>query len=122
MWRYLKIIKPVTAAKFINKSSLFVLLPGVIFLPELKLISDQKSEHLFVAPPYFRLLAAALLLKQSLKAIKFHFLLFVFGLITLLYAESRTSITSSFATVWSSKVASFTVIVKSPLLQALQIT
>jgi hypothetical protein len=44
--------QPVTAAKFINKSSLFILLLGVIRLLELKPISKQKVEHIFVAPPY----------------------------------------------------------------------
>ena len=34
--------QPVTDAKFINKSSLFILLPGVIRRLELKLISEQK--------------------------------------------------------------------------------
>ena len=44
--------QPVTDAKFMNKSSLFVLLPGVIRRLELKPISEQNAEHLFVAPPY----------------------------------------------------------------------
>jgi hypothetical protein len=44
--------QPVTAAKFINKSSLFVLLLGVVRRLELKPISEQKVEHIFVAPPY----------------------------------------------------------------------
>jgi hypothetical protein len=52
MWRHLKIIKPVTAAKFIDKSSLFILLLGVIRRLELKPNSEQKVEHIFVAPPY----------------------------------------------------------------------
>ena len=42
----------VTVAKFINKSSLFILLPGVISRLKLKLKSELKVEHLFVAPPY----------------------------------------------------------------------
>jgi len=42
----------VTAAKFITKSSLLILLLGVIRRLELKLISEQKVEHIFVAPPY----------------------------------------------------------------------
>jgi len=42
----------VTAAKFINKSSLFVLQPGVIRRLELKPNSEQKVEPIFVAPPY----------------------------------------------------------------------
>jgi hypothetical protein len=45
--------QPVTAAKFINKSSLFILLlGGVIHRLELKPISEQKVENIFVAPPY----------------------------------------------------------------------
>jgi len=44
--------QPVTAAKFINKSSFFVRLPGVIRRLELKLISKQNVENIFVAPPY----------------------------------------------------------------------
>jgi hypothetical protein len=43
---------PVTEAKFINKCSLFILLPGVIRQPGLKPSSEQKVEHIFVAPPY----------------------------------------------------------------------
>jgi len=52
MWRNSVIRLPVTAAKFIIKSSLFILLPGVIRQPELKLTSEQKAENMFVAPPY----------------------------------------------------------------------
>jgi hypothetical protein len=44
--------QPVTAAKFINKSSLFILLLGVIRLLELKPNSEQEVENIFVAPPY----------------------------------------------------------------------
>jgi hypothetical protein len=44
--------QPVTAAKFINKSSLFILLPGFIRRLELKPINEQKAEHIFVAPQY----------------------------------------------------------------------
>jgi hypothetical protein len=44
--------QPVTAAKFITKSSLFVLLTGVIRRLELKPNSEQKVEHIFIAPPY----------------------------------------------------------------------
>jgi len=44
--------QPVTAAKFITKSSLFILLLGIIRRLELKLISEQKVENIFVAPPY----------------------------------------------------------------------
>jgi hypothetical protein len=44
--------QPVTAAKFINKSSLFILLLGVIRRLELKPISEQKAENISFAPPY----------------------------------------------------------------------
>jgi hypothetical protein len=44
--------QPVTAAKFITKSSLFVLLFGVIRRLELMTNSEQKVENIFVAPPY----------------------------------------------------------------------
>jgi hypothetical protein len=44
--------QPVTAAKFINKSSLFILLLGFIRRLELKPNSEQKVENIFVAPPY----------------------------------------------------------------------
>jgi len=44
--------QPVTAAKFINKSSLFIQMLGVIRRLELKLINEQKVENIFVAPPY----------------------------------------------------------------------
>jgi hypothetical protein len=44
--------QPVTAAKFIIKNSLFILLLGFIRRLELKQISEQKVEHIFVAPPY----------------------------------------------------------------------
>jgi hypothetical protein len=42
----------VTVAKFINKSSLFILLLGVTCLVKVKLNGEQKDEHIFVAPPY----------------------------------------------------------------------
>jgi hypothetical protein len=45
--------QPVTVAKFINKSSLFILLPGVTRLLELKPDNEQKVEHIFIAPPYY---------------------------------------------------------------------
>jgi hypothetical protein len=45
-------LQPVTAAKFINKSTLFILLLGVIRRLELKPISEQNAENIFVAPPY----------------------------------------------------------------------
>jgi len=44
--------QPVTVAKFIIKSPLFIQLLGVIRLLELKPNSEQKVEHIFVAPPY----------------------------------------------------------------------
>jgi hypothetical protein len=44
--------QPVTAHKFIIKSSLFILLPGVIRRLELQPNSEKKAENLFVAPPY----------------------------------------------------------------------
>jgi hypothetical protein len=44
--------QPVTAAKFVTKSSLFILLLGVIRRLKLKLISGQKVENIFVAPPF----------------------------------------------------------------------
>jgi len=44
--------QPVTTAKFINKSSLFIHLLGVIRRLELKPVSEQKVENIFVALPY----------------------------------------------------------------------
>jgi hypothetical protein len=44
--------QPVTDAKFITKSSLFILLLGGIRRLELKPNSEQKVENIFVAPPY----------------------------------------------------------------------
>jgi len=44
--------QPVTAAKFIKKSSLFIQLLGVIRRLERKQNSEQKAENIFVAPPY----------------------------------------------------------------------
>jgi len=44
--------QPVTTAKFITKSSLFILLLGVIRRLEHKPISEQKVENMFVSPPY----------------------------------------------------------------------
>jgi hypothetical protein len=52
MWRNSVVRLPVTAAKYITKSSLFILLPGVIRQPELMPISEQKAEDIFVQPPY----------------------------------------------------------------------
>jgi hypothetical protein len=48
MWRYFENRQPVTAAKFINKCSLFIQLLGVIPRLELKPISEQKVEHIFI--------------------------------------------------------------------------
>ena len=42
----------ITEAKFINKSSLFIQLHGVIRRLELKPNSEQKVEYIFVAQPY----------------------------------------------------------------------
>ena len=42
--------QPVTAAKFITKSSLFILLLGFIHRLELRLISEQKLENTFPSP------------------------------------------------------------------------
>jgi len=50
--------QPATAFKFINKSSLFILLLGVIRRLELKLISEQKAEKIF-APPYCQTVCCA---------------------------------------------------------------
>jgi len=52
MWRNSVIRLTVTDAKYITKSSLFILLPGVIRQPELKPNSEQKAEYIFVQPPY----------------------------------------------------------------------
>jgi hypothetical protein len=47
--------QPVTAAKFTTtKSSLFIILPGVIHQLELKLISEQKVVNIFIAPPNYQ--------------------------------------------------------------------
>jgi len=48
--------QPVAAAKFIIKSSLFILLLGVIRRLELKLITEQKVEYIFVARHIAKLL------------------------------------------------------------------
>ena len=48
--------QPVAAAKFITKSSLFILLLGVIRRLELKLITEQKVEYIFVARHIAKLL------------------------------------------------------------------
>jgi len=54
--------QPVTAAKFINKSSLFIQLLGVIRRLELKPNSEQKAEHIIRRPAILpnRLLYAVL--------------------------------------------------------------
>ena len=52
MWRKSVIRLPVTEVKFITKSSLFILLPGVVRRLELKLNGEKKAEYIFVAPPY----------------------------------------------------------------------
>jgi hypothetical protein len=57
--------QPVTAAKFINKSSLFILSLGVIRRLELKLNSEQKVENILVAPPYCQTACCAFALLQS---------------------------------------------------------
>jgi len=44
--------QPVAEAKFINKSSLFILMLGVIRRLKLKPNSDEKVENIFVIPPY----------------------------------------------------------------------
>jgi hypothetical protein len=44
--------QPVTAAKLVEKCTCFIVLLSFILLPELKPISEQKVENLFVAPPY----------------------------------------------------------------------
>jgi hypothetical protein len=54
--------QPVTAAKFITKSSLFILLLIIIRLPKPKLISELKAEHIFVAPPYCQTACCAFVL------------------------------------------------------------
>ena len=64
--------QPVTAAKFITKSSLFILLLGVIRRLELKPISEQKVENLFVTPPYCQ--TACCRLAFSVAVLKFAFL------------------------------------------------
>ena len=43
---------PATAAKFINKCSFFMVLLHDIRQLELKPNSEQKVEHIFVAPPF----------------------------------------------------------------------
>jgi len=52
MWGNSVIRLPVTEAKFINKSSLSILLPGVIRRLGLKLNSEQKAGDIFVQPSY----------------------------------------------------------------------
>jgi hypothetical protein len=52
MWRYSVFHLPGTAADYRYKSSLFILLFGVIRPPEPKPTSEQKAENIFVSPPY----------------------------------------------------------------------
>jgi hypothetical protein len=47
-----EILLPGSVAKFITKSSLFILLLDFIGRLELKLNSEIKVENIFVAPPY----------------------------------------------------------------------
>jgi hypothetical protein len=54
--------QPVTAAKFITKSSLFILLLGFIRRLEPKPNREQKVENIFVAPPYCQTECCALAL------------------------------------------------------------
>jgi len=44
--------QPGTAAKYRDRSSLFILLVGVIRRLELEPINEQKVENIFVGPPY----------------------------------------------------------------------
>jgi uncharacterized cupin superfamily protein len=57
--------QPDTAVKFINKSSLFIQLLGVIRRLELKPNSEQKVEHIFVAPPYSQTACYAFALRRG---------------------------------------------------------
>jgi hypothetical protein len=43
--------QPVTAVKFINKSSLFIVFLSIIRLPKLKVGSEQETGKTFVALP-----------------------------------------------------------------------
>jgi hypothetical protein len=52
MWRNSVFRLPGAAADKGYKSSLFILLLGVIHLLKPELISDQKAENIFAAPPY----------------------------------------------------------------------
>ena len=54
--------QPVTAAKFIINSSLFILLLGIIRRLKLKPNSEQKAENIFVAPPYCQTACCAFVL------------------------------------------------------------
>ena len=67
--------QPVTTTKFINKSSLFILLLGVIRRLELKPNSEQKVENIFVAPPYCQTACCllALLVSPCLYFCRTHF-------------------------------------------------
>ena len=61
-----------TAAKFINKSSLFILLPGVVRRPELKPNSEQEVENMSVAILPNRLLPAVICLPFQKALFSFH--------------------------------------------------
>jgi hypothetical protein len=52
MWRKSLIRQAGTDAKYITKSSILILLPGVILQPELKPNSNPIAEDMFVQPPY----------------------------------------------------------------------
>jgi hypothetical protein len=56
--------QPVTAAKFRTKSSLFILLLGVIRRLELKPNREQEAEHIFVALQYCQAACYTLLFVQ----------------------------------------------------------
>jgi len=51
IWRFSVLLLPGAAAER-YKSSLFILLLGIIQLPKPKLDRKQKAENIFVAPPY----------------------------------------------------------------------
>lgn len=67
--------QPVIAAKFINKSLLFIQLLSVILRLELELSSEQKAENIFVAPPYCQTACCllALLVSPCLYFCRTHF-------------------------------------------------
>jgi hypothetical protein len=59
----------VTAAKFITKSLLFILLLGVIRRLELEHNSEQKGENMFVAPPYCQTACCAFAFSPTINCI-----------------------------------------------------